>query len=75
MQWIAQLIREGDQLEWTSLKKPEIKREVHVYPKDDLVIHTLDECCGCNPSNKEGNNLWTHNAWDNREAWENLTLI
>lgn len=44
----------------------------HVIPVGDIDDHTLSESCRCRPvEHQDEADQWSHNAWDNRESYEN----
>lgn len=76
MAWIGALTYEGDSFSWErtneGLKLHE--REVHVYPDDDVAYHSLVLTCACSPRVME-TGVISHNAFDERELWEELREI
>lgn len=45
--------------------------EIHVVPKGDIGEHQLCEHCSCAPDEDAVTpDLWNHNAFDNREHYE-----
>jgi hypothetical protein len=47
---------------------------IHIVPNSDKHPHILSEYCPCEPTMEivEGTRIYTHNAYDHREMFEDL---